>query len=164
MQFDYYISELNGYLTALQRLSGVTFSFGAKSYYAKENIDEFLKNYLKEMTEKEDISYGGRLEINYKELIVNIKKYIFNGFLSAEKIASANALSYLERTLIEDINEYYGLASNSLNESGTFHPLVEGPVYSLKIKNSGDVSSLYFMVKIESYYVITCFCQKVRLG
>ena len=87
----------------------------------------------------------------------DFQSYIFNGCINQEALTNQGAFEYATRTLIDDINESYGLVSTSLNKEGVFHPLITGPLYMLSISNNKNEKCLYYVVKIESMYVLTYF-------
>ena len=61
---------------------------------------------------------------------------------------------------IENINEYYGLASSTENRDGVFHPLIMGPIYNLCIQGKDESNYFYFLVKIDKFFVLTCLRRK----
>jgi hypothetical protein len=158
MSFNLYISELNGYLKSLQRLSGNKCVFGATSFQCNfDEISDVAQVYISNLSEKDNFHYHGKVNIQYRELMKKIKSIVFSGILSKEQLASDNIIAYLESVITEDINEYYGLASNP-NES--FHPLIEDPVYLLDIKDDSVSESLYFIVQVGGRYVLAYFCKR----
>ena len=158
MSFDAYMSELNGYLKALQRISGNGFSFGVRYSVAEtEDLDAFISAQIELWGEKDRLQYNGKSEISYRDLISKIKPFLFHGALSHEKLSEPKAISYFESVLLEDINEFYCQASVSQNPENTSYPLIDGPVYLLDIEDKDKGRSLFYLVKIDKYYVMTFF-------
>lgn len=147
-----YISALDGYLKALQRFCGAGFVFGVRSYDAEDDIDNFMRNIVSEWGSSNEYMYSGYEKIESKDLFCKIEELIFNGIISKDGFQSN---SFIPKGVIEDINEYYGLASTSLDELGEFHPLLKGPVYKLNIGSGSGCRGLHFLVKINKYFVIT---------
>lgn len=105
-------------------------------------------------------AYNGKVEIQNPELCDEILGYIQNGFIRPEAMPSEKVCEHIKQTLMDDLNEYYGLASTSMNENGVFHPLIRGPVYKLDISGGKFNRSLVFLVKIESIFVLTYYSSK----
>ncbi len=147
-----YISALDGYLKALQRLCGAGFVFGARGYPAEDDIDNFMRNIISEWGSSNEYTYSGYEKIESKDLFCRVEDLIFNGVIVKDRFQSNN---FIPKMILEDINEYYGLASTSLDEQGEFHPLLTGPVYKLNIGSCLNFKGLYFLVKINKYFVIT---------
>ncbi|MCU7843564.1 MAG: hypothetical protein KZQ93_06955 [Candidatus Thiodiazotropha sp. (ex Monitilora ramsayi)] len=162
-----HIEEFRGYLDCLSRLCANGYSFGVSSYEADTEIDSLVSELTKlwgsgdEYMEPSSYEYVGRELVEYEVVFDEIKGYIFNGLLSLERMDSDNARNYAKKSLTEDINEYYGLVSISLNENGVFHPLISSEVYRLNIKCQRHERSFFFIVKIENLYVLTSFVKEV---
>ncbi len=163
-----HIEEFRGYLECLSRLCANGYSFRVSSFEANTEIDPFIVE-LSEIWSTEDEGaesiihdYRGREIIKYEQIFDEIKSYIFSGLLTLENMASDDARNYAKRSLIDDINEYYGLVSTSLNENGAFHPLISSQVYRLFIDCQKHEKSFHFIVKIENLYVLTSFVKNVQ--
>jgi len=155
---NHHVSNLNGYLRCLSRLCGPEYAFGVNAYKTVLSIESFADEIVTQLNkDKSEYVYHGYSEIEYEVIRNKIKGYIFNGCINQEALNSLGALKYAERTLIDDINESYGLVSTSINKEGVFHPLITGPVYTLNISNTKNKKSIYYAVKIESIYVLTYF-------
>ena len=77
MSFDSYMSELNGYLKALQRISGNGFVFGVRySLVETEDVDAFISGQIDLWGEKDRFQYSGKSEISYRDLISKIKPFL----------------------------------------------------------------------------------------
>lgn len=155
--FELHIAELNGYLNSLRRLCGNCFFFGAQAYAAEQDIDAFAKSLVDSWSENGDYCYEGRSIIEWDELSEAIESMILHGILDRKTMPNDTARAYVSKMLVEDINEYYGLASTSLDDNGVFHPLIQGPVYKLNISGRSQEKTLYYLVKIGRYYVFTHF-------
>ncbi len=158
-----HIQSLNGYLLCLSRLCGSNYSFFASSYLAESELDIFLSNLIAKWNEIEseaNFSISKICKIEYKDLISEISGYIFNGVISSENIAEIGTTNYIGRMLTEDISEYYGLTSTGINKHGVFHPLIGSNVYRVHVKSNVFEESLYFVVRIENIFVLTCFGRK----
>ena len=158
-----HIEEFRGYLECLSRLCANGYSFGVSSYEADSEIDSLVSELTElwgagdEYVEPSIYEYTGHELIEYELIIDEIQGYIFNGLLSLECMKNDDARSYAKKALTEDINEYYGLVSVSLNENGVFHPLISSEVYRLNINCQRSEKSFFFIVKIENLYVLTSF-------
>ncbi len=149
-----YILALDGYLKALQRLCGAGYVFGVREYPAGDDIDEFMNAIVLEWGAKNQYTYSGHKKINPRDVFFHIEEFVFNGAIS-KNIFQSNRVTI--KMILEDINEYYGLMSTSIDAEGAFHPLIKGPVYQLKIDTGDFYRSFYFLVKINKYFVITYF-------
>ena len=158
-----YIDEFRGYLKCIARLCTKGCSFGVVAYEAESDIDDFVTRLVEfwgrgdEYIEPRLYEYLGREKIEPDQLFKEIENFIFNGLLDRENMPNESAKNYATKMLSEDINEYYGLVSVSLNEDGVFHPLLSNEVYLLNINNSEYEQRLYFIIQIENIYVITYF-------
>ena len=159
--FNEWIRELNGYLQALERLCGNGYFFGANTYEADKDIDSKLSEILDSLATKEEYAFKGKSEITNKSLISEMEQFIFNGILDRKNMVNDSARSFSTKMIVEDINEYYGLASTSINKEGVFHPLIKGPVFKLNIENVKIKKSLFYVVQIENNFVLTHFYQKL---
>lgn len=158
MNFESHISELNGYLKALQRISGNGFSFGVRHCLVDiEDVDAFISAQIDLWGERDKLQYIGRSEISYRDLVAKIKTFLFRGILSHEKLANPKIISYFQSVLLEDINEFYCQASVCQNSKNPYYPLIDGPVYLLDIEDNTKEVSLFYLVKIDKYYVLTFF-------
>jgi hypothetical protein len=162
-----YLNQLDGYLKCLSRLCANRYSFGVTSYEAIGDIDSLVYELVNlwgqgdEYIEKSEYQYKGKEIIDYQQLCKEVEKYIFNGLLNRKDMTSDDARNYATRMLIEDINEYYGLVSTTINENGVFHPLIRSEVYRLDIQNKKYEKAFFYIVKIENIYVLTNFCKNV---
>lgn len=149
MSAEKYVSELHGYLKALQRLCGTNYVFGARLYSNKEELDTFGSKISEKKLkyEKDD----------HVEIFQNMESMIFNGILAKKYVSDERIWSYLTKTIIEDINEYFGLISTTLNEDGIFHPLLKGVIYKNTAPFEADKESLIFWIEIEKHYVLAYF-------
>ena len=160
--FKYYIAELNGYLQSLRRLRGFGYCFSAHTYDLKVDIDQFAKETLCKWDESGAYKYLGKSLIEYRNLEDRITGIIFGGALNLENVNNEKSKKNIKKMVIEDINEYYGLASTSLDTKGHFHPLITGPVYELNIENSNFTSIFFYIVQIGKYYVLTGFTHRKK--
>ena len=164
------INGLQGYLQCIKRLCANGYVFGAVSYKANSDIDEFISGLVRYWSEGDDVvepsnfEYCGKELISYEILLSKIEGFIFNGILDRRNMPNDNARQYMTKMLTEDINEYYGLLSVELNNDGVFHPLISNDVYLLNIRNEIYSQSFYYIVKIENVFVVTHFAQKANRG
>lgn len=149
MSFEKYVNELNGYLLSLQRLNGHGYVFAAHGF---ENFQDFEKLASKITSEKLDT-----YQIDHKAITANLERMLFNGILSASHITDSSVRSKLGVIILEDIGEYFGLMSTSLNIKGVFYPLIRGTVYQLNDTKMHDADFFAFWVKIENCYVLAYF-------
>ena len=61
--------------------------------------------------------------------------------------------------LVDDIVEYYGIASTSLNPKGCWNPLLSNGALEISIKSESRFheSLVYFLVEIEDQAILTGF-------
>ena len=160
--FESHIAELNGYLHSLRRFRGAGYFYSVRSYDATSDVDQFLTETVNEWGSNGHFKYLGRSEVGFKVLEQRLSSIIFGGALNLQNVSGDESKENIRKMVVEDINEYYGLASTSLNPEGAFHPLISGPVYELNIENK-DYSGLFFyLVQIESYYVLTSFTRRKK--
>ncbi|MDV2078510.1 hypothetical protein [Marinobacter xestospongiae] len=159
MGVDFYVSELNGYLKALQTISGKGFRFFVRSYCCNEGVDDFVYNNVRDWFEGSS-SYS-LSEIVYEEVFECVEFMVFSGFNRRFSELNVRELDFWGRMIREDINEYYGLMSNSSTDgSEVFHPLVEGPVFVVDFAGISRGRIFLFFVLIGDFYVVTCFFKK----
>lgn len=158
--FESYIKELNGYLHSLRRLRGPGYFYTARFYSAASNVDQFLSETVSGWGEHGEFQYKGKSEIEFAALQERLTGIIFRGALNLENIASDKSKANIKKMVIEDINEYYGLASTSLDSNGVFHPLIAGPVFELDIRNDNYFNLFCYLVQIGNYYVLTSFTRR----
>jgi len=158
--FKGYIAELNGYLHSLRRFRGAGYFYSAQSYDAKTGIDQFATETITEWGENEEFQYLGKTEIKFEALEERLSNIIFGGALNLQSVESNESKESIRKLVLEDINEYYGLASTSLDSEGVFHPLISGPVYQLNIENKNYSNLFFYLVKIGNYYVLTSFTRR----
>ncbi|WP_444936246.1 hypothetical protein ACJJIW_20785 [Microbulbifer sp. JMSA004] len=138
------------------------------AYAAEQEIDFFVSELVAHWSEGDEYlaakeyRFNGRVEVESDWLFKEIESYIFNGLLNKQLMPDEDARGYASKILIEDINEYYGLLSSSLNKDGVFHPLLRNPIYKLDIEVENVEKSLYFIIKIENVYVLTYFMKRSR--
>ncbi|WP_203142915.1 hypothetical protein [Marinobacter mangrovi] len=160
-----YIHELNGYLLCLSRLAGRGYSFGAHAYVVDADVDSFVSEVVAtwskgdEYIPASEFRYVGKSIIEYGELQSEITRYVMHGLLGPGKLSEAGR-SAVAGVILEDIIEYYGLASTSINPEGVFHPPIKRTVHRLDIKNENYESCLFFVLQIEDIYVLTGLCKK----
>ena len=163
--FNHYIHELNGYLLCLSRLAGRGYSFGAHAYQVEADVDSFAREAVaiwskgNEYIPASDFRYVGKSIIEYVDLQSEITRYVMNGLLGPRKLSEAGR-NAAARMLLEDIIEYYGLASTSINPEGVFHPPIRSTVHRLDIRNEKYEHCLYFVLQIEDMYVLTRLCKR----
>lgn len=160
MSFEKYISELNGYLHALKRISGREFSFGVRHYKSENRtVDVFISDLILEWGIE---TYKGKTAISYKELKKGIGSFIFRGALQPEIQARLNSKEYFESVLIEDISEYYCQAACSELNLESSYPLIDGPVYLLAIDDPTKERVFIYLVEIGSHFVVTFFSERTQ--
>lgn len=146
-----YISELKGYLKALELLSGFSFNFGVKFFDYKESAERFVQSY------EHGLSISRVERIAFSELKREVFRFVLNGMLAPNKFKNEKALEFYKKELIERINEYYGLAATSESENEAFHPLISKPIMRLHLADEPENHNFIFLVSIGSYIVLTYF-------
>ncbi len=157
MSLPMYIAELNGYLKSLSFLNGPSCQFGVKWYDFDEGVESFVNKF------DHGYSFSGYARIDFDEIKERLLQFTLNGFLSRERFSGEKSFNYFKEMMVENINEYYGLASTMENKEGVFHPLIKSPVYELTVCGEGESVCFYFLVKIESFYVLTFFKNPNRM-
>ena len=156
------INMLHGYLSCLATLCGSRFSFSASSFEDPREIDVFVAELVKEWNAGDEYEaasqyrYGGSEVIDYRAMQREVAKFVFNGELKSFYSESEGG-GTVGGEILWRLFEHYGLASTSLNPNGVFHPLVQGPVHRLDIRNAEHAAALYLLVQIEGMYVLTSF-------
>ncbi|MCG8519456.1 MAG: hypothetical protein MI794_15810 [Pseudomonadales bacterium] len=162
---NHHIHELNGYLSCLSRLCGPAYVFAAHAYQVEADVDSFVREAVAIWSEGDEyipaseIQYVGKSLIEYSQLQSEIAGYVTNGLLGPRELSGTGRRA-AARLLVEDITEYYGLASTSMNPEGVFHPLISSTVHRLNIRNEKYEHCLFFVLQIEDMYVLTHFCKK----
>ena len=155
MTFTKNISELNGYLKALQLVSSPNRTrFGARYYQYNGNVVSFIENY----------SHGYQVErfdlIDYDQFKKNIYGYICSGMLRPDRFPNNKSLECYKFMLLENILDYYGFASAAADKKNEFYPILKEPVYRIFLKNKETSKHFIFLMKISEYIVVTYFIRK----
>jgi hypothetical protein len=163
---DLYLGGLNGYLNCLSRLCGPGYAFNVNMFDANSDVDKFIISKIAEWKIGDnycsgtEYNYHGKSEIKFNEICDRLTEYIFTGILQKVIRPKSEEYEQYKRILIEDINEYYGLISTTLNYDGVFHPLIKGPVLEIALTSKKHEHIFCFLVKIESYYVLSIFSKR----
>lgn len=151
-KYDVYLSGLNGYLRALERICGSAYSFGALAFSNESDLFEFISQKL---------GRGKSFpEMPFETLTSKLASKIFIGILSMEEESDRGPKKLLSKLILEDINEYYGLISISIKKDGAFHPLISGPVYADEFQTSDGYHVFAYWVKIENIFIFTYLRKK----
>ncbi|MCE0558396.1 hypothetical protein [Motilimonas sp. E26] len=159
---DCYLAELNGYLRALSQVAGPAYGFGVKKF--SNSCSELNGTITKIVSEwnagetsrkNSEYFYKGKKILSSRDLLNKVEGVLKKSLFKTK--GSGERELYCLKSIMEDINEFYGLVSSSLNEDGVFHPLIESPVYELDIRNSKHSASFYYLVRIEGMVVVTYF-------
>jgi hypothetical protein len=146
-------------------LCGPAHVFGAQAYQVETDVDSFLRKAVSvwnedgEYIDETGIQYAGKSIIEYSELQSEIAGYLTNGVIGLKEVSNPRTKG-VPKLLLEDINEYYGLASISLNPDGVFHPLISSTVYRIDLRDQRHEESLFFVLQIEDMYVLTYLYKK----
>ncbi|NEV65382.1 hypothetical protein [Thiorhodococcus minor] len=161
--FEAYVSELKGYLKAFDRVCGRSYFFGVICLETKESLDIEMQSYFNRWNKERDkkILYKGFRVIDYNALVSEIDEMVFHGFLNVREV-SGKPSSGLSGVFVDDINEFFGLISTTINPEGVFYPLRKSPIYLLEISREDLERALFFSVKVEHVLLITYF-YKVRV-
>lgn len=160
MSYEYYVGELNGYLKALGRVCGPRHSFGVKAErHGGRSISDFVQHILAERNKYHSEVYVDQEVINRDQLFDRIESMIFGGQMRNLK-PNKNTGDDYATVFIEDINEYFGLISTSMNKEGVFHPLLNSTVFGIEVLNEECESSFYFALGIEDLYIFVYFCKR----
>jgi hypothetical protein len=160
------IVMLDGYLNCLATMCGSKYFFSATAFQDSNEIDLFMEGIVRqwslgdEYIAPSEYKYVGKEAIEYGKLRKHVVSMIFNGALKPY-FAEKEGYGDIGRKILWDVFEYYGLASTHVNEAGEFHPLVKGPVYHLDIRSEQHKRGLYYLVRIEGFYVLTALVEKI---
>ena len=154
MSVEKYIFELNGYLKALQALNGPRYQFGSRAHHFEGNAELYINEIMKKGT---IVNYSAT---NYEEIGQRILKFSLNGMMSKSRVSNEKELHYYTSEILENINEYYGLASTASGQKEILHPLITGPVFSIELKGKELGSYFCFIVGIGEYVVQTFMARK----
>jgi len=163
---DLHLGGLNGYLSCLSRLCGPGYAFNVNMFEANSDVDTFVTSKIEEWKVGDEYysgtayEYSGKSKIGFEEICNRLAGYIFNGFLQEMAPPNSTVYKQLKRVLIDDLNEYYGLISTTLNYDGVFHPLISGPVFEIYLTSVKYEQLFCFLVKIENYYVLSIFTKR----
>lgn len=163
---DIHLGGLNGYLNCLSRLCGPGYSFNVNMFEVESDVDAFIATKIEEWKIGDEYcsgteyNYSGKYKIEFNEICDRLAGYIFNGLLKNSIPPDSTVYEQFKRVFIEDINEYYGLISTTLNYDGVFHPLIRGPVFEIALTSVKHENIFCFLVKIESFYVLSIFSKR----
>lgn len=146
MSYNKHLSEMNGYLNALQRICGSKYVFGVTEVPLSSEGNESIKLYIKKV--KSCLAVRETNEFNYQELASNLNKVLYR-CINRILMLDENRWGVLSRGILDDINEYFGLISTTLNKDGIFYPLKKNKL-SLYMSNScGEDAEIFFSVDVE---------------
>lgn len=141
-----YIRELNGFLKAFQVLSGQHFRFGARSY----PYEGGLVKYLEEKFHTGDIASFTKTQ--YPNVCEKVTELLFNGAVARSR-CKANEFEYYTKMTIEFMTDAFGYAAGS--EGGNKYPLIEGPVYEVKMPKGNITDYFCFFLEVDGYVIQT---------
>lgn len=160
MNHEYYVGELNGYLKALSRTCGWRHHFGIRAEQKNgRSISEFIQHILADTQKYHPESYENHKIIDKNKLLDRIESMIFSGRMRNMKSKKITKDDY-STVFMEDINEYFGLISTSINQDGVFHPLLSSTVFEVDILNVENTYSFYFALEIEDIYIFVYFYER----
>ncbi|MGH1373498.1 MAG: hypothetical protein ACRBBW_15770 [Cellvibrionaceae bacterium] len=160
--YEIHIASLDGYLKCLRRFRSSGCSYWARAYPATDDIDQFLGELVSSWGSEYRLL--GKKNLEFRDIEKRIIDTVFRGALNLENVESKITKQSIQRLIVEDINEYYGLISTSLNADGAFHPLISGPVYEVKVRNVDYLDAFIYLVKIEEIFVLTGFSRRKPSG
>ncbi len=141
LALDSVITELNGFLNALQRLCGFEYSFGARLVPKRTHLLADLNKQLKPIETIKPISY--------REVETFLEQYIYQ---------KLNAQAQQIRELDWHLIEYYGLAYTAANprDKHCLNSLVsDGAWLVQRTKNSNQSENSCFVVDLKTIYIVT---------
>lgn len=156
--YEIHVASLDGYLKSLRRFRSSGCSYWARSYPAIDDIDQFLSESVSGWGK--EYRFLRKQNIEFRDIEKRIIETVFRDALNLQNVESEVTKQSIKRLIVEDINEYYGLISISLNEDGVFHPLISGPVFEIKVENADYLDIFIYLVKIEEIFVLTGFARK----
>lgn len=117
---------------SLRRFRGAGYFYSVRSYDATVDVEQFLTETVNEWGEIGEFKYIGKSKIEFGTLEERLNSIIIiGGALNLQNVSNDESKASIKKMVVEDINEYYGLASTSLNSDGIFHPLISRPVYEV---------------------------------
>jgi len=139
---------LNGYLSSIRRLAYNNCDYWAVHLTIDTDVEIEISNYFLKYDIPKEV-------IEIKKIGYDVVKTFFDKFIVEQlKDNTENQVTML----IDDIVEYYGLASTTLNPEGVWNPLLEGAL-EITVKDESNVheSLVYFLVEIEDQAILTGF-------
>ena len=139
---------LDGYLSSIRRLAYNNCDYWAIHLKIDTDVEAAISNYFLKYDIPKEV-------IEIKKIGYDVVKTFFDKFIVEQlKDNTENQVTML----IDDIVEYYGLASTTLNPKGVWNPLLEG-AFEITVKDESNFheSLVYFLVEVENQAILTGF-------
>jgi hypothetical protein len=143
MSIELHISELRGFLNALERVCCPSRAFYSHVIPSGPDENSTLANYFAGFKGK--FEYTGSTPVSYEQVKDLFQEYVFS-CLSGLSDEQLNRLAW-------HLIEYYGLASTAVE--GPFNPLVQNGALLLSVAQHHYVKCAYFVVRVPGHLIIT---------
>lgn len=158
MSYVNHLSELTGYLKALERMCGSNYIFGVSELPQGEIGAESIRQFIFGINSNA-LYFGGTEELGYSDFIVRLEKILFNGLLSKDRFSEKLWVRF-STVIKDDIDEYFGLISTSINSNGVFYPLKKNLLNRIVTSADDDENNLFLVVEIEEHKFLCYFYRK----
>ncbi|UUY07327.1 hypothetical protein LRS11_16055 [Pseudomonas sp. J452] len=141
-----HVSELRGFLGAMQVLCGDRYSFGVDCLDDEGGVESSVLKHFSML--------GSGFQCNSvdQESFEDVKSLLDKYLFRALPALGQGCKKRIARQLIE----YYGLIATAENEFGAFNPLsVQGAIYVPDVSSVFYVECSYYAVKVGRYIVLT---------
>jgi hypothetical protein len=145
-----YVSQLNGYLRAYQRMRGENFAFGAKVFTTREQLEEFITEITKTKPEY-DVTASTKV-------LSEIESIVFSGILSDNRFSDKAVSNYIRKMFVEDFIDYFDLLPFAQGViEGRHFRFCDAKIYVLANGRPDDKASYAFWLEINEHYIFTYF-------
>ena len=144
ISLEKYISELNGYLSAVSHLNdaiGFRHGFYADIIYLdNRSIHDAVEEYT-------NITQIELKELNLRDELRIIKKYIFNNFMLGETLSDSKNISFIKEQLGWHIQDYVDIGTQTLK--------VEKRLTFTQTEEAGETTFIF--IKVGNNLIVICF-------
>ena len=136
-----FVSELNGYLQSLRRLTAGAFDYGAILVASKNEDTEVVREYLDKMPYKSKVL--SHKKNSHEDVKAILTDYIFSN-LGIEEKKIVDLLEW-------DVIEYFGMALDESVEAraaNSFNPLVENGAIVVEVETSFYFRYCLIVIKV----------------
>lgn len=144
-----YINELNGYLRCLTRLNEGRVNCGARVLSNESELP--LESQCLHFFQSNRLNIVEELDTDFSSILSIFKEKIFS------KLEGIKIKESIVQSVLEDINEYFGLHATDRNPEGIFHPLIDSEKKIYVVHSKKNKKVLFLFVRVEGELIAVSF-------